>query len=268
MKNKFEGYVLFSDLDGTLLDNNKKISKENINAIDYFIKNGGRFSVATGRVIEATEEYISNIEVNLPIIVYNGGIIYDHNERKIIMEKFIDEEQKQIVKKLSIDYENIGIEIYSNRKMYVFKDSGHSKRSATEMLDIIYDVKEEIFQNRWNKVLIVAEATIIDNIEKTFYDRYHIKGTRSGRTSYEILPVSESKGQALKNIKEMFKLDNKKIICVGDNMNDLELLKESAFSFCPENGSDELKNYVNFITSSNEEHVIKHIIDWLENNLI
>ncbi|OOM78477.1 Cof-type HAD-IIB family hydrolase [Clostridium sp. BL-8] len=268
MKNKFGGYVIFSDLDGTLLNNNKKISKENIDAINYFIKNGGMFSVATGRVIEATEEYISSIKMNLPIIVYNGGLIYDYNNKKVIMEKFIDEEQKQVVKRLLIDYKNIGIEIYANRKLYVIKDSGHSKRPATKMLDIIYNVTEEIFLKEWNKVLIVGEPNIINDVEESFYNKYNIKGTRSGRTSYEILPLNESKGQALRNIKERFDLNSKKVICVGDNMNDLELLKEADFSFCPENGSDELKKHANFIASSNEEHVIKYIVDWLENNAI
>lgn len=171
MKNKFGGYVIFSDLDGTLLNNNKKISKENIDAINYFIKNGGMFSVATGRVIEATEEYISSIKMNLPIIVYNGGLIYDYNNKKVIMEKFIDEEQKQVVKRLLTDYKNIGIEIYANRKLYVIKDSGHSKRPATKMLDIIYNVTEEIFLKEWNKVLIVGEPNIINDVEKSFYNK-------------------------------------------------------------------------------------------------
>ena len=72
MKRKFDGYVIVSDLDGTLLDNNKNISKENLEAINYFTENGGKFTVATGRVIEATEEYLSKIEINFPIIVYNG----------------------------------------------------------------------------------------------------------------------------------------------------------------------------------------------------
>ncbi|MDR3594113.1 HAD family hydrolase [Clostridium sp.] len=264
MSNKFNGFVIITDLDGTLLDSNKNISKENIDAINYFIENGGDFSVATGRVIEATEGYLTNINVSLPIIVYNGGIIYDYNNKKILMEKYINNKEKQVTKRILRDYINIGIEIYADRKLYVLKDSGHSKRSATEMLDIIYDVNEDLFLADWNKVLIVGERDVIDNIENTFYDKYKVRGTRSGRTSFEILPENESKGQALKSIIKMFDLNSKKVICIGDNMNDLELLKEAAFSFCPENGSEELKKYANYIAPSNEEHVIKHIVEWLE----
>lgn len=264
MNKIFEGYVIITDLDGTLLDKNKNISKENLEAINYFIENGGRFSVATGRVIEATEVYLSNININLPIIVYNGGVIYDYIKKEIISEKYVDDKQKQITNKIKEDYNDVGIEIYANRKLYVLEDSGNSKRSATEMLEIIYDIKEEIYSMDWHKILVVGESGVIDYVEKTFYDKYKIRGTRSGRTSFELLPVNESKGQALKNIIELFNLEPDKVICVGDNMNDLELLKEAAFSFCPENGSEELKKYANFIAPSNDDHVIEYIVKWLE----
>lgn len=53
MQGKFSDYLLVSDMDATLLDDNHTISEENRQAIDYFIKNGGRFTVATGRMVEA-----------------------------------------------------------------------------------------------------------------------------------------------------------------------------------------------------------------------
>ncbi len=59
MKKKFDGYVIYSDLDGTLLNNNKEVSDENKEFINYFIENGGKFSIATGRAFEATEKYIN-----------------------------------------------------------------------------------------------------------------------------------------------------------------------------------------------------------------
>lgn len=267
MEKIFDGYVIVSDLDGTLLKKDKTISKENLEAIKYFTENGGKFSVATGRVIEATEEYLSGIQVNLPIIVYNGGVIYDYNNQKILMEKFVDDEQKQITNKIKDEYDNIGIEIYADRKLYILKDSGHSYRPATKMLDIIYNISEDIFLMNWNKILIVGNIEVIDDIEKHFEDKYKIKGTRSGSTTYELLPSNESKGQALRKIIEIYDIEPDKVICVGDNMNDLELLKEAAFSFCPKNGSEQLKKYADFIAPSNEEHIIKHIVQWLQYKL-
>ena len=85
MKNKFEGYVIYSDLDGTLLNNKKEVSDENKKAINYFIENGGKFSIATGRAFEATEKYIEGVRIDIPAIVYNGGMIYDCNKRSAVI---------------------------------------------------------------------------------------------------------------------------------------------------------------------------------------
>lgn len=66
MQGKFSDYLLVSDMDATLLDDNHTISEENRQAIDYFIKNGGRFTVATGRMVEAVRAYMPNLHINAP----------------------------------------------------------------------------------------------------------------------------------------------------------------------------------------------------------
>ena len=83
MKNKFDGYVIFSDLDGTLLNDNKEVSKENKKAIEYFIENGGKFSIATGRAIDSVSKYIESVKTDLPIITYNGGLFMIIIKRKL-----------------------------------------------------------------------------------------------------------------------------------------------------------------------------------------
>lgn len=55
MKKIFDGYTLVSDMDGTLINSNKEISKENLDAIKYFVNNGGKFTVATGRMVASVE---------------------------------------------------------------------------------------------------------------------------------------------------------------------------------------------------------------------
>ena len=61
---------LFSDMDGTLLSDDKKVSQENLAAIRRFVKAGGRFSVATGRSEVIAAPFLFDIPLNLPAIVY------------------------------------------------------------------------------------------------------------------------------------------------------------------------------------------------------
>ena len=66
---------LITDLDGTLLPDNKVLSEGDIKAIKCFVSDGGRFSIATGRTIQASRRYINALDVNMPVILYNGSLI-------------------------------------------------------------------------------------------------------------------------------------------------------------------------------------------------
>ena len=264
MKKKFDGYVIYSDLDGTLLNNNKEVSDENKEFINYFIENGGKFSIATGRAFEATEKYINGVNIDIPAIVYNGGVIYDCVKRKPVKEKCLEREKMNIVHKINTDYENLGIEIYCGTDIYIFKDNKTSERPATKLLNIIYDYKENLFDLKWNKILLVGEVERMDSIQHDLKTNYGIYAVRSGDRFLEILPDETSKGHALSEVINIFGLDKSKVIAVGDDMNDAEMLQECGIAFCPENASDAVKKYADVITNNNENHVIKSIVEWIE----
>lgn len=264
MAERYNGYVIYTDLDGTLLNDKKEVSVENRKAIEHFINNGGRFSIATGRAFEAIEKYIEGLKMDLPSIVYNGGMIYDCNKRKAVNEHILKDEKKDIVNKLIEDYPSLGIEIYSDTDIYIFNNNGMSERPATLLLNRIYDMPNNLFKLKWNKILLVEKREFIDELQEVFKDNYNIDVTRSGDRFLEVLPENTSKGQALKEIIELYKLDKKKVIAVGDDMNDAEMLKECGISFCPENASDAVKKYADYITGNNNEGVIADIVKFID----
>lgn len=267
MKNKFEGYVIYSDLDGTLLNNAKEVSYENKKAIEYFIKNGGKFSIATGRAFEATEKYVRGVEVDIPAIVYNGGMIYDCKERKAVKVRYLEREKMDFVHKIKEEYNDIGIEIYCGTDIYVFQDNKTAERLATKLLNIVYDIPQDLFKLKWNKILLVGRVEEMDCIQKLFKEKYDIETVRSGDRFLEILPENISKGHALAEVIDLFNLDKSKVIAVGDDMNDAEMLQNCGIAFCPENASDSVKKYADVITNNNENHVIKGIVDWIEERI-
>lgn len=78
---KFKGMLLACDMDGTLLDDSKQIPEENLRALQYFTKKGGRLSLATGRSPHAIGTYIAQLPVNAPYSVMNGSLICDENRQ-------------------------------------------------------------------------------------------------------------------------------------------------------------------------------------------
>ena len=76
----FEGILICTDLDGTLLRNDKSISRENSEAIEYFKANGGRFTFVTGRMPYFSQKAREMINPNAPIGCINGGGVYDYEK--------------------------------------------------------------------------------------------------------------------------------------------------------------------------------------------
>src|SRR5574344_1117229 len=95
---KFNGLLLVSDFDNTLVYTEEALQKcvdmppvsdENRAAIEYFMANGGIFSVATGRAKPAFETVVDGIPMNGPTVLFNGAAIYDFSRKKYLVTAFL-----------------------------------------------------------------------------------------------------------------------------------------------------------------------------------
>lgn len=261
----FDGYLLVSDMDGTLLNSKGKLSEENRLAIEYFVENGGKFTLATGRMVPSVKRFIDKINVNLPAILYNGTKIYDYFEEKTVSEAFLEEERKHIIKKVKELNPTFGIEIYSDETVYIYQECKYTERFSKLGYDVIYKVDESIWEKKWTKVLIIGEELEMDTLESEFNNIYDDGAIiRSGAKYVEIVPNNTSKGQALKELILAHKLDNYIVVSVGDNMNDLELIQEANYGFGVKNGNERLLKVAKYMAPSNDEHAIQYIVKWIE----
>ena len=264
----FDGYLLVSDMDGTLLNSKGKLSEENKRAIEYFVDNGGQFTLATGRMLPSVKRHIHKLKVTLPVIMYNGTKIYDFSNDEVIYEKFLEEERKEIIEVVAKINSNVGIEIYSDEVDYIYKSCKQTERFTNLGYNVIYEVDESIFEKKWTKVLVVGDKKELDFVENYLKEVYGDKDiVRSSSIYLEVIPRNISKGQALQELIKFKEIENFKIVTAGDNMNDVELIEVAHYGFCIGNGSEELKKKTKYITPSNDEHAIEFIIRWIENQL-
>lgn len=258
----FTGYTIVSDMDGTLLDSEGNLSEENIKAIEEFTKLGGKFTLATGRMLASVKKFMDRLNVNLPVILYNGTKIYDFKNNEIIFEGYLEDERKPIIKSITKNNPTIGVEIYCEEKVYIYQSCKYTHRFSRLGYDIIHDVDESIFDKKWTKVLIVGEEDEIDIFESTYKDVYgDVDVIRSGDKYFELIGNNISKGKALDILCKKFDIDKEKLITIGDNMNDLELIKMGTFGYCVENGADRLKKEAEYIAPPNDEHIMPFLIE-------
>ena len=81
---KFDCVLLASDFDDTLYNSSREVSAENREALNYFIRQGGRFTVSTGRAHRTFSPYVHLAPVNAPVILSNGALLYDYSADKVI----------------------------------------------------------------------------------------------------------------------------------------------------------------------------------------
>ena len=86
----YRKFALFSDLDGTLFNDDTKVSERNLRALEYFTSNGGVFCVSTGRTPKNAAPFLKGAAINGPGIFYNGAAAYSYKEGRYVLTHNLD----------------------------------------------------------------------------------------------------------------------------------------------------------------------------------
>lgn len=268
---KFEGVLICTDLDGTLLRNDKTISAENLKAIDYFKQMGGLFTFVTGRLPYYVNDMAEKVKINAPYGCVNGGGLYDFINRKYIWQADMPAQVVTLIKYIDDMFENIGIQVCCYEKTYFCKDNDAMKnfRKATGLENLFCnytEIKEPI-----GKIIFGSENE--DEITKVkdalnnhpLADEFDF--VRSERTLYEILPKGITKGTSINKLCECLDIDRNKTIAIGDYNNDIPMFNAAKVGIAVKNACDEALKAADFITVSNEEDAVATVIYNLEKYL-
>lgn len=262
---KFSGKLFVSDMDATLLDSNHKISEENREAIEYFISEGGRFTVATGRMVPAVAAYFNSFRINAPALLHNGAKIYDFERGRAVFEKFIEEDRKQAIKRVHDEIPEIGLEVYSEERVYVYRECSETERFKTRSYDVCYSLPDEVWKKPWIKVLLIGERELLDKYEPIYRAEYDSGFcVRSGSRYLDVVANGVSKGLALERLMDMLSIKREDVYAAGDNMNDIDMLKSAGTSCAVSNAENEVKAAADIIVPSCNESSAAYII----NNII
>ena len=120
---RFNGILICTDLDGTLLGSDHKISKENLDAIEYFKSEGGFFTFITGRMPYFVSNIYNEIEPNAPFGCINGGGIFDHRTQKYLYTEEISNSVLNLVAHVYDNMPQMGIQINCFERIYFSRDN-------------------------------------------------------------------------------------------------------------------------------------------------
>ncbi|MBE7054317.1 MAG: HAD family phosphatase [Ruminococcaceae bacterium] len=269
---KFKGILLATDLDGTLLKDDKSVSKENIEAIEYFKSEGGLFTFITGRIPIAFEFVADEVKPNVPCGCGNGSFIYDFSKKEFLWTATLADTYMELIEYVQKNFPEVGIEITTKDKIYfIKKNSATEKHKKDEKLpDLLFN--GATIDEPFSKILFAKEKeeVLLKLIESIKNHPLHndFDFIRSDSMYYEVLPKGVSKGNILLKLIDILGVDKNKTITVGDNDNDSTMIKNAKIGIAVSNASPYAKECADYITVSNEEDAIAKIIHDLDNGKI
>lgn len=247
--------LVVSDLDGTLLAPDMTIPKQNIEAIQLFCALGGHFTIATGRSIEAVRIYLNQLPIQVPVILYNGGLVYDFQKEVALHTCFLPEKGKEVFSTLANAFPTIGNEVMAeNFRIYLTNASAYTyAHTQDEQLDyLIADYR--CVKQEWFKALFACapseQAQLIEMAKTIPSDGFYFVPT--SKVYFELMPDNASKGNALQFLYNYLHIEKENTIAIGDYYNDITLFEHAGYSVAMEGAPPTIKEMANEVTASSE----------------
>lgn len=281
------------DLDGTLLDSYGNISQKNKSVIEAVKRKGTKVIIASGRNKTSALSFSKDINSSEYVICNNGATLYDIKNNKNIYNQYIDKKKALDIIKIC-DENSIFYSIYTedfviantmNYNVLFFEsENGKTLEEQRTNIKIIKDVYSYIKENENVNVL---KMNICDN-NKIIFDRIISKlknikevnvldvehmtkkiiktGTEEVTIEYyytEITSEGVNKWNAISRLIDILNISKEEIITIGDNANDIMMIKEAGMGVIMGNAAPYLKDCANFETKTNNEDGVAEALEKL-----
>ncbi len=264
--------IVFSDLDGTFLNSNAEVSKENARAIATMREKGIMFVPTTGRAFgEIPRQVVDNPDIRY-IITSNGSAIYDKAEGKFTFNTIKKENIdlllsfiKDSTVMICVHYN--GISYYPRAEMddyeyYRMNDYYHSELiKCVEMVDTDMRTFISSLPNACGFCVFFKYDDELDRCVRLLENCGEFNFTSSVKYQLEISNKGVTKGEAVRGFCGEHGISTDNAISLGDSKNDIELLKSTGLSLAVENAMPELVPYADRVICSNNEHVAEYVLN-------
>ena len=244
----FSDILLTVDYDRTLTAPDSTIPERNLEAIRYFLENGGAFTVNTGRSLPMIQRFKDKVPVNAPLLLYNGAVAYDVQRDELVFAHEIQLDMWKTVGELIELFPDLTVEVQALDKHYDFLtnpawDAFSANNCAYATAQPGQDLGPFLKFSLYGEIRDVTveqlysgsaeEIRRMDEAEKKIKEVYadHVAVFRAGPRIIDAQTKGISKGRAARELQKQ--MGRKILVCVGDAENDVVMLDEADFAFVP-----------------------------------
>ena len=265
---------LFSDLDGTLLNNNGELS-------DYTKKIIGECNIpltlVSARSPQKMESILSELGVGGIHIAFNGAMVYKKENTKftILNKEILDREfARKLVLDIRSKFPKVGISLYDTNNWNVDLVNKVIEREK-KVVKVNYNLVDfnQYFNENFKEVYKVSFIEddidvfkkLVNYVEVNYSDeKITIQKSLSGYL--EITHTNAKKSLGIEYIMNLKNIDRDSTVAFGDGENDISMLQSAGYSIVMGNASDKVKEHADFITKSNNEDGVAYVIEKIINN--
>ena len=254
--------IFFSDLDGTLLTKEKKISEKTRKALDDFVAAGNHFAICTGRGLDNVQDVVRELGLDYPgmyLICYNGAQIYDCDAGKDIFRIGVPLDLIPQIFGTAAEY-GIHVHTYTTDSL-ISPDNGEEmqyynrviKRPVVVTDDIVSALPEDPC-----KVIAIElhDSEKLERFRKAIMEKFSDKVTTVYSNPYylEIFMKEAGKGSAVIRLAEHLNIPVENTIAAGDEQNDISMIEAAGVGVAMKNAVDAAKAAANVITEYDNDH--------------
>ncbi len=251
------------DLDDTLLRSDLEISNEDKTAIRQAIAAGVKVLLASGRMVSSMRRYVEELQLDVPLIAYNGAIIREAISGQTLYHRPVPLEHALTL----IDAfraADIHLNAYVDDQLYMDQLTVWGERYAANAgvpPHPVGDLKA-FLKEPPHKMLGVGEVEAIDRIQAQLRTEYGaaLQFVKSKPTYLEILAPGVSKGLALQELATTWGLDRGEVMAIGDAPNDLSMVEWAGVGVAIGNAAAVVKERADLIVADHDHNGVAEAI--------
>lgn len=248
----FSDVLLTVDYDRTLTAPDSSIPERNLEAIRYFMDNGGAFTVNTGRSVPMTKVFRDKVPVNAPLLLYNGSAAYDLGRGQLEFCHEIQLDMWETVHNCMALFPDLTVEVQGVDAHYrftenpawdAFSDNNHCARGFAKPGDDLGPFLKFSLYGEIRDVTVASlfdgspeERRRMDEAEQQLKQHFgnYCEVFRAATRIIDVHAKGVSKGRSARELQH--RLGRKILVCVGDAENDLPMLLDTDYAYCPADG--------------------------------
>lgn len=256
--------LIASDMDDTLLDSQCRISARNAAAIKKVLAAGKIFLLATGRMYVSVRPFAQRLQLDVPLVTYNGALVKGALSGKVFYEQKMKLETANEV--LAFCKENgYYLQLYVGDEILIHTENECSRMysrisgiATTAIGDAVYHTEAAPY-----KILVMTRAEEFQEAWRAFAKRFagKLDVTSSKDNFLELMEPGVNKWEAVRSVAASYGIQPQEIMCIGDSNNDVGMIANAGIGVAVANAKDSVKLHAKIITASNDDDGVALVIE-------